>query len=60
MTIMLVWLLIATSHGSYTRGNVTVLERFKDQVQCEHVQRNIPASDWVVSKCIQAHILVPK
>lgn len=58
MIEVLVWLLISTSDGSYNRGNVAVVERFKNKEQCEHVRANIPEKHSQGSICIQANIYI--
>ena len=61
MIEIMVWLLIAQSDGVYNRGNVSVVERFASEVQCEHVRKNIPGSgNNFDAKCVQARVLVPK
>lgn len=51
------WMLISVSASSYNYGTLTVVAKFKDQAQCEFVQKNIPSSA-VFSKCVQAEIVV--
>jgi len=58
MKTVLVWLLLVTSDGSQNRGVATVLERFAEQSECERVKSYIPNSGNVVSRCIQARVLV--
>lgn len=59
MTEMLVWLLISYSAGLYNEGNTTNVAMFKEEVQCEHVLKNLPGRSKI-AKGIQAKVLVPK
>ena len=60
MVEVLVWLLIV-SGSRYEGATPRVLERFKTQEQCQHVRNSIsPVSNYGISKCVQANILVPK
>lgn len=58
MIEVMVWLLISTSDGRSNEGNVSVVERFKTQQQCEHVKKLIPRSVYQESACIQATIYI--
>ena len=49
-TTILVWLLISGDGVEGTR----VVAKFKDQVQCEHVRKNVNPN-WM--KCVQANIV---
>lgn len=60
MIEVLLWLLISTSDGSNSRGNVTVVERFIDKEQCMHVMKNIPYKSSQDASCVQAKVAVPK
>lgn len=61
MIEVLVWLLVSVSDGASNRGNISVLERFASEAQCEHVKANIPAHDSLFrARCVQARILVQK
>lgn len=62
MTTILVWLLLVAPNVDYgsNKGNVAVLERFASVEQCEHVRKHISPDARVVSKCVQANIVVIK
>lgn len=55
----LVWILMVTSDGVYNRGTVAVVGHYNDRAQCEHVQKNLPGSNFN-SKCVQSRMLLPK
>lgn len=55
---MTVWILVVISFGAYNAGTTTVVDRFPDVKQCEHVLKNIRAiTDRVEGRCIQATIV---
>jgi hypothetical protein len=58
MKTILVWMLLSTSDGVYNRGTVTVVGHFPDAEQCEHVRKNIPNTDSLNSRCVQAKLVV--
>lgn len=61
MLEVLVWLLISESDGSYNRGNVSVVERFRTEEQCERVAKLLAkTSNNKFTYCIQSNVLVVK
>ena len=58
MVEVLVWLLVSIP-TDYRAGEVQVVERFKTQQQCEHVNKEISVR-YVNTKCVQANVLVPR
>lgn len=59
MVEVLVWLLVSIPND-YRAGEVQVVERFKTQQQCEHVSKEVKRSEYVITKCVQANVLVPR
>lgn len=58
MNTVLVWLLIATTSGTYESSSTSLIAKFATLDQCEHVRKNIPTKhSAVVAVCIQANVL---
>lgn len=57
MTTIMVWMLIAVSGGGPNHGTTTVVGHFKTAQMCQHVLTNIPNSNQVKARCIQAEII---
>ena len=56
MQTILVWLLISTG-SHYSSSHVRVVERFKTEAACVHVQKNLTGNYH--ARCIQAEIIKP-
>lgn len=64
MNTALIWILVTVSSGGSATGHATVIGKFKDQPQCEHVQKNLPSGfehrKGFTSRCIQAEFIIEK
>lgn len=60
MNTTIVWLLISVAGSVYNganHGTLTVVGKFPDENSCKYVEKNLPYSHVLRTKCIQAKIV---